>query len=187
MGRLKREDCESKICPICEEEFSIKDDVKPYRFMKQDCCSRQCNAIRSSRFCIGKKAHNNKRIKVKCRWCHKKRKVSLSLSKRPYCSRQCMREHCNSGIRKGENHWNWQGGITEQAARDVLYEGYKFWRISVFKRDNYKCTECDCNESGELQAHHIKPVKTHKELVVVVSNGVTVCKTCHKGIHYGNN
>ena len=59
---------------------------------------------------------------------------------------------------------------------------------------------CHCNEqkpleefhknkskSDKLQAHHIKPVKDNKHLILDVDNGLTVCEKCHKEIHYGKN
>jgi len=86
---------------------------------------------------------------------------------------------------KAENHWNWQGGITEKQSRDNLYEGYKDWRKAVFKRDNYTCRMCEANQSGTLVAHHIKERKDYPELLLDIDNGLTLCKKCHKKGHYG--
>ena len=85
----------------------------------------------------------------------------------------------------GDKHWNWQGGIAEDIPRNQLFKGYGDWRRSVYKRDGYRCVLCGHKKSGDLQAHHIKPVKSHKELVVRMDNGLTVCIKCHKEIHYG--
>ena len=183
MGR-RQTNVNSKICEICGNEFVIKDWQKPYQFAKQKCCSRSCNAKLSARQCIGKKAHNNNQKERVCGWCGKRQMVSPAYADRPYCSVKCMKAHYDSGIMKGSSHWNWQGGITEKPSRDVLYEGYKEWRKSVYKRDGYKCVLCGDETSGQLQAHHIKPRATHKDLIVDVSNGLTVCKKCHKEIHY---
>lgn len=85
----------------------------------------------------------------------------------------------------GEKHWNWQGGITTDISRDNLYDGYKEWRIQVYRRDNFTCQICGDNRSGVLVAHHIKLLKDYPELVVELSNGVTLCKNCHDEVHYG--
>ena len=52
------------------------------------------------------------------------------------------------------------------------------WRTSVFERDNYTCQECGSKQ--KLQAHHIKPYKAFPELRHELSNGKTLCKSCHE-------
>ncbi len=172
-----------KNCIMCNELFHIKDWQKPYSFKKQLCCSRQCNAILSASYCIGKKAHNNQQVERTCLYCKKIKMVSPAFADRPYFNSKCMANDYK--IRqKGENHWHWMGGITEQKSRDNLYEGYKEWRKLVYSRDNYTCRQCSSNESGKLNAHHIKPVNNFPELILEVGNGLTVCTDCHKEIHY---
>ena len=180
----KAKDYGLRECVICKRAFSKRSKQKPFLFKKQKCCSRQCNAKLSAQYCVGKKAHNNKQVERVCIICGKRQMVAPSLSNRPFCGRRCMSKWI-SEKQKGEKHWNWQGGITEKPSRDILYEGYKEWRKEVYKRDGYKCVLCGGNKSGELQAHHIKPRATHRSLILDISNGLTVCKTCHKEIHYG--
>lgn len=52
----------------------------------------------------------------------------------------------------GENHWNWQGGITKinLAVRNSLE--YKLWRGRIFERDNYTCQICGKNR--DLNVDH---------------------------------
>jgi len=180
----KKKNYDKKICVICGNKFSKREKEKPYRFKKRRCCSRQCNARLSARYCIGKKAHNNKQVERICVQCGKKKMVAPSLSKRPFCDRKCM-ALWYSEKQRGKAHWNWQGGITEKPSRDILYEGYKEWRRNIYRRDGFKCVLCGCDKSGELQAHHIKPRAEYKNLILDISNGLTVCKKCHKEIHYG--
>jgi len=132
----------------------------------------------------GRKAHNNQQIERVCRYCGKSKMVAPTFANRPYCNRQCMAEDYKDRL-KAENHWNWQGGITEKQSRDNLYEGYKDWRKAVFKRDNYTCRMCEANQSGTLVAHHIKERKDYPELLLDIDNGLTLCKKCHKKGHYG--
>lgn len=60
---------------------------------------------------------------------------------------------------------------------------YKKWRLSVFKRDEYMCQECD-QKGGYLQAHHLLDWANHKNERYLVKNGVCLCKKCHKYVHW---
>ena len=81
---------------------------------------------------------------------------------------------------RGEKNWNWQGGIYK-TNRDIRRSpAYKRWRISVFKRDKYKCKLCDSNK--KIEANHIKRFSEYVELRFEVSNGITLCNPCHKKI-----
>ena len=79
-------------------------------------------------------------------------------------------------------HWNYKGGITDDNKIIRNSTSYKYWRTSVFKRDDYTCQKCGLF-GGELNAHHLKHFATHPELRTELSNGITLCKTCHKKEH----
>ena len=81
---------------------------------------------------------------------------------------------------KGENHWNYQGGITKINFKIRNSLEYKLWRESVFKRDNFTCIWCGNNKSGNLNADHIKPFALYPELRFAIDNGRTLCVECHK-------
>jgi 5-methylcytosine-specific restriction endonuclease McrA len=84
---------------------------------------------------------------------------------------------------KGEKHYKWRGGQTWQRFKDPRYIS---WRSSVLERDGYTCRQCRrrCKkyERG-LAAHHVEPYATRPELRFEVSNGVTLCRTCHLTLH----
>lgn len=84
-----------------------------------------------------------------------------------------------SDNRKGESHWNWQGGINN--INDTIRKSfeYKLWREAVFKRDDHTCQECKVR-GGKLHAHHMKPFSLFPELRFAIDNGVTLCKICHQ-------
>lgn len=77
----------------------------------------------------------------------------------------------------GENHWNWQGGITplNQKIRQSLE--YKLWRDAVFERDDFTCQLCG-EKGGRLRANHIKRFADCSELRLVIRNGITICEEC---------
>lgn len=88
--------------------------------------------------------------------------------------------------KKGENHHNWQGGISKINDRIRQSLEYKLWRESVFKRDNYTCIWCN-QKGGKLNADHIKSFAFFPELRFAIDNGRTLCVPCHKTTKtYGN-
>ena len=80
----------------------------------------------------------------------------------------------------GEKSHLWRGGITpiNQSVRASLE--YKLWRTAVFERDNYTCIWCGNNESGNLNADHIKRFSDFPELRFSINNGRTLCIPCHR-------
>lgn len=85
----------------------------------------------------------------------------------------------------------WKGG----GKRDWSFK-HKFWKDSVFERDNYTCQKCGikrsdkCKECGhqsiQINAHHIKTYVSFPELRYEVSNGQTLCYKCHRKEHSSN-
>lgn len=88
---------------------------------------------------------------------------------------------------KGKNHPSWNHDLTDEDRINHKNRMYcpktRVWRIKVFKRDNYTCQSCDI-KGGKLQAHHIYNYYSHKKLRYVTSNGITLCKICHKEFHH---
>lgn len=67
--------------------------------------------------------------------------------------------------------------------RDFDDPKYVAWRAAVYKRDRWKCRMPGCPRTDKrLNAHHIKRWADQPALRFVVSNGVTLCRTCHNRI-----
>ena len=81
-------------------------------------------------------------------------------------------------IHRGENHWRWKGGISLGGENHRKTEEYLLWRKKIFARDGFKC--CVCGSKEHIQAHHIIAVSADISLIVVLSNGITLCKKCHE-------
>ena len=81
---------------------------------------------------------------------------------------------------RGENNGNWKGGVTPVMKILRGSPAYKNWRSAVFERDNWTCQMCNVR-GGNLQAHHIRPVRDHKNdlLSFDINNGITLCDRCH--------
>jgi hypothetical protein len=83
---------------------------------------------------------------------------------------------------KGERHYNWQGGKTRAIMVIRRSIETRLWREAVFERDNYTCQKCS-RRGAYLHAHHIKPFAKYPDLRFDVSNGETLCRSCHRELH----
>jgi len=85
----------------------------------------------------------------------------------------------NRGIRykaiEGSKNPNWSGGKTKRPKDSFIH---RMWRRAVFERDNYTCQECGVR-GKYIEAHHIKKYNDYPELRTELTNGITLCNTCH--------
>lgn len=75
----------------------------------------------------------------------------------------------------------WQVVKNQLSKRDRSTTEYAHWRKSVFERDNYTCIVC--NSTDNLNAHHIIRWVDSIELRFELSNGATLCYSCHRKVH----
>jgi hypothetical protein len=110
--------------------------------------------------------------------------------KRKYCSRDCSNKSNAQKLsesRKGKGNpmykkkpWNYIDGKSGGRKVDIKY--WK-WKRAVHERDGYICQKCRKKLPRKLLiAHHIKSWKNYPRLRYVVSNGLTLCRTCHNKI-----
>lgn len=59
---------------------------------------------------------------------------------------------------------------------------YRLWRKNVYKKDNHTCQICG-RKNVRLNAHHIRGFASYIHLRTTVSNGITLCSTCHFNFH----
>lgn len=57
---------------------------------------------------------------------------------------------------------------------------YKAWRQGVIERAGYACESCG---RGGHHCHHIEPVAHNPARALDPSNGMYVCRSCHKEAH----
>ena len=89
---------------------------------------------------------------------------------------------------RGPLHYSWDPEKTdEERMHRRKYPEYKEWRTTVFVRDSFTCQKCG-GVGGRLNAHHIESYASNKDKRTLVSNGITLCKNCHRNYHhvYGN-
>lgn len=82
----------------------------------------------------------------------------------------------------GEKHPLWNGGSTTPNMFIRRSDAYKRWRDDVFKRDGFTCKDCGV-VGGRLHAHHILSFSARPDLRLDISNGVTLCISCHSKRH----
>lgn len=80
----------------------------------------------------------------------------------------------------GPNHYNFKG-VYETNRKLRQSPMYRKWKKEVLNRDNYQCQLCGSEK--QLHAHHIKPFSIFPDLRFDVSNGLTLCSTCHLNTH----
>lgn len=87
-------------------------------------------------------------------------------------------------VNGGHLHHNWKGGIDrgEQKRHRETVE-YRYWRDSIYQRDNYTCQECG-KRSVKLNAHHIKSFTKYPKMRHDITNGISLCIECHYGIYH---
>lgn len=75
----------------------------------------------------------------------------------------------------------------DERIKQRKYPEYLTWRKAVYESDDYTC-HCCGEHGGKINAHHLKGFAEYPELRTDVSNGVTLCYTCHKEFHriYGS-
>lgn len=205
-----------QICKFCNKEFIPNNPYQKRKFCSHKCSSdstigrkvilheNTLKAIENKKV-LGlnnpdKKCNcgNKKEIKSKlCLSCFKKsieRLKECIVCKKEFnpnhiiiktCSKECNKLYLKNKT-KGENNPNWKGGIQTENNKQRSSDEYKFWRISVFERDNYKCQDCGVI-GGKLHAHHIKYFSLYPKLRTELNNGITLCEKCHRKIHRKNN
>lgn len=83
---------------------------------------------------------------------------------------------------KGQKHWNWQGGATSEDEKIRKSIDYKIWHKAVLERDYFVCQGCGQTKS-KFNVHHILSFLQFPHKRFDISNGITLCISCHKKIH----
>ena len=119
------------------------------------------------------------KLKIKCDIGHIFHMSFRSIKQNDYyCSK------CGIEARSGKKHWNWKGGISPLRSLLMSRAIYKKWRLSVLKRDDYKCQICSLGH--DLEVHHLESFSRNKELRYNIDNGITLCKYCHNPQYKGS-
>lgn len=176
------------VCVQCEKPFSVQPS-KVLAMHERGLCSRQClgEAAKETRVCPSCRAtfrayrtHKDRFCTKTCRTTGKTTLVSClecgdAFRVKPYRVRAGEAKYCSATC-KGRAQ---DEGRTSADHRFRRSSEYRAWRADVFARDDFTCQEC-YRRGGWLEADHIKSFNLFPELRLVVGNGRTLCKPCHK-------
>lgn len=95
-----------------------------------------------------------------------------------FCSCSCARKS-----QRGPRANAWKGGVSLLNERGRQSNRLRAWSRSVKERDGFCCVRCGAS-GGYLHSHHIKSFSSFPDLRFEVSNGETLCVTCH-GVEHG--
>lgn len=81
----------------------------------------------------------------------------------------------------GEEHPRWIKERTKVLEKHRIRGKieWKIWRTDVFTRDDFTCQECKV-KGGQLEPHHIVPIRSDMNLLFNTNNGITLCRPCHQ-------
>lgn len=98
-----------------------------------------------------------------------------------YCSEKCYGKFTSIN-RRGEKIYNYIKDRTQLATtrnpRGDSTESIA-WSREVKRRDGWVCKISNEDCFGNLEAHHILPVRSHPELRYKLNNGITLCHFHH--------
>ena len=178
-GCMKEDKNNIKICLTCGKTFYSWKSLELKN--KGRFCNRKCYA-EYQKTIIGDKTNAYNSLMVKCKTCGKKfLKPKSHIWKNNYCSNKCGNIDY-SKIHNGKNSHTWKGGKTKLSKTIRCRKKYDHWRYEVFTRDKFTCQDCG-RVGGDLNAHHIKEFALYPELRHEASNGITLCKPCHRKKH----
>ena len=182
-GQVKRK------CLTCGKEFYVDRHVVKKGYGKF--CSRSCT---------GKRNYGRKYIPKKelyCMICDKKfyryiTDLIRDRKKGKCCSNQCRVKYTQRQT-SGNKSYRWRGGITEKNKLERSQMKTRNWSREIKVRDDFTCQLCGIKSkkglgrSIRLHSHHKKSWKSYPELRYDLSNGITLCKDCHKKIIHNKN
>lgn len=162
---------QGKRCENCRQRKSSEKRRHSYSFIKEEFKNGGCELL-------SKEYKNGKTPLAYVCECGEESTITYSSFKIG-----CRCEACRIIKISGVNSPHYKPHLTEEH-REIGRNDVKLrsWRKEIFERDDYTCYKCDVR-GGELNAHHINAYNVFPELRYAISNGVTLCASCHISFH----
>lgn len=155
-------------CAKCAKERSSERYRLPIERVREEFESAGCELLSTTY------TNMNDKLKYKCSCGNISYTYLTAIRKGVKCGCQRLR---------GEENPNWNSGITDEERKIRRnYPEYREWLKGIYERDNYTCKKCG-ETGGVLNAHHIKSYAGHRAIRTELSNGITLCETCHRSFH----
>lgn len=134
--------------------------------------------------------HSNMFVDVECDGCQKQYKMQYCHYTRSNKNGLIYCKNCKGKLYSGENSPRWNFELTaEERQNKRNYPEYTEFLKRVLARDKYIC-QC-CGKHNDLEVHHINSYDWCIDSRTDETNGITLCKNCHKTFHclygYGKN
>ena len=135
-------------------------------------------------------------VNVECDCCKKQYNLKYYLYIKQNINGKIYCNKCNKNIfNSGENNNKWNPNLTEEErinrnTKRRHIKNYTEFIKKVLIRDNYTC-QCCGQYKDNIEVHHLDGYDWCKDKRTDETNGITLCKNCHKNFHsiygYGNN
>ena len=184
---------DNKICKACENGYKKHPDITYKQWDESLFCSRKCGNYNRrgkklsmehrkniSKGSIGRLVSKETRERIATANTGKRRTAEqLDTLSKAHLGQKSWNKGKEYLQIKGENHWNWQGGISSEKHKLRNSVQWKLWRGEVFERDDYTCQECKA-VGVYLEPHHIIPIRSDRSKAFELTNGITLCRPCHQ-------
>lgn len=114
---------------------------------------------------------------ITCETCGVVKEVPLHRKDSRFCSKVC--DSLWRRTLTGDKSTAWNGGASTENELARTTAAIKEWKLQVFQRDDWSCRCCGVR-GVKLNAHHIKRFRDYPSLRTELSNGITLCVSCHK-------
>ena len=168
-----------KVCQ-CKKDADIYSKDKITKERKKLQAKKQRNKIKNmlelEKLYIKQQIIKSTPIKL-CKTCKKEKSIHEFnwTSSKTWFSAHCkICERQKEKERKRPYREHYRGGSGGKA--DI-------WRINIYKKFNYACSNPNCKNTKNLVAHHIFPWADFPAFRYDINNGICLCKKCHTSFH----
>jgi 5-methylcytosine-specific restriction endonuclease McrA len=162
-------------CSICKARKTGGKNKHSYEYIKSYFEENGCQLLTKLY------VDNKQKLKYRCE-CGNDSHIAFAKFQSGQRCDKCRAKKISEKLR-GPNASNWdQTRTMEERIKDRRYPEYYEWRRNVFERDDFTCQICGIRGS-KLNAHHIQSFAKFPDLRTDVSNGVTLCSSCHSTYH----
>jgi len=167
----------------CHDKAQIGVEIAPRLELKCQQCGNVFRVKKSGlanhhMFCTPRCRYDSQKVAKIERTCEHCHNIFLAFpSAIKYHGARFCSNTCKDTYNRGWNNVRFKDASSE-VEKLRQSPAYIAWRTSVFIRDGKKCIWC--GSTKDIEADHIKPRYLFPELTLELSNGRTLCNSCHR-------